>query len=66
MGLQSLKIRWRMLGAWVRCGQATRSARAARTARDYGTTAAGCCCPKNRPGGCPTDLRTMALKALAL
>src|SRR3989338_5337801 len=29
-------------------------------------TGAGCCCPRNRPGGCPTDLRTMALKALAL
>ena len=26
----------------------------------------GCCCPRNRPGGCPTDLRTMALKALGL
>ena len=31
----------------------------------YGT-GARCCCPRNRPGGCPTDLRTMALKALAL
>ena len=23
-------------------------------------------CPKNCPGGCPTDLRTIALKALGL
>ena len=56
MGLQSLYRTWRM-----RPG-----ASAARNARGYGTTAAGCCCPKNRPGGCPTDLRTMALKALGL
>lgn len=26
----------------------------------------GCCCPRNRPGGCPTDLRTIALNALGL